>query len=386
MAIHSFASRSFPLFLLLTAGPGCFSSNAADSADAGGSADAAVDPSLQPTDCADTATVEYRDDLAAHPGCTTDGLAYEPAQIPGYPCAAKAYSVADEDTSKPIVLLIHGNSDGTGGWESYSDPACDPPGSMQGEPMLAERLAAARYRVYAIDMRHDLTPLTGSDPDDCEGPTCNVAHSMDHGWGVPIAMSFIESVLEANPGRHISLVGHSFGVTVIRDALRRLHLRGAGAWPRIDDVIGLSGGNHGVSTACGFSECGVNTTMRGRAACQIGNRDAWQPNCWSAPLHGLNGAWETPCSDGDSAYGTSDACGGHTVEYSTLVMQDLPDGAQQDLCVSEQASMLHGADNLTIELTSYDESDYFLCGVLANHFGSQRSAEAMNTVLARLAD
>jgi pimeloyl-ACP methyl ester carboxylesterase len=379
-------SRSLVILALALAlgTPGCLSPG-------GGTApedrvDGASDVDVSPDDCDDTALIEYRDDLAVHPGCSTEGLAYPAAVIPGYPCAAKAYPVVDEDPKRPIVLLVHGNSDGTGGWESFENPACDPAGSMQGQPMLAERLSAAGYRVYAVDMRSDRTPLTGADPDDCMGPTCNTAHSMDHGWGVPIVMRFFRAILEAYPDRQVSLVGHSFGVTVIRDALRRMDLvEGAPVWPRIDQVILLSGGNHGVSEACGYAECRVNTTMRGRAACQIGNRNAWSPNCWSHPLHGVAGAWEVPCADGDSAYGRSGVCDGHRVAYTTIVMSDLENGAQQDLCVSEQASMLHGADNRTIALTSFDESDYFLCGVLKNHFGSQRSVEAMAIILERLA-
>jgi pimeloyl-ACP methyl ester carboxylesterase len=365
---------------------GCFSSSPGDD-DGAGTPDAGIDPSVTPADCADTALVVYRDDLAAHPGCSTEGLAYTPATIPGYQCAAKAYPVTDEDTTKPIILLVHGNSDGTGGWEAFSDPSCDPPGAMQGQPMLAERLGAAGYRVYAVDMRSNRTQLTGSDPADCMGPTCNVAHTMDHGWGVPIVMHFIRSVAAAHPDRQLALIGHSFGVTVIRDALRRLDVNEhADLWPRIDEVILLSGGNHGVSMACGFSECGVNTTMRGRAACQIGNRDAWEPNCWSLPLSGPAGAWETPCADGDSAFGRTGACGGHAVQYTTIVISNDDAGTPQDICVSEQAAMLQGADNETLAGTSIDESDYFLCGVLETHFASQRSLEAMNLVLDRLAD
>jgi pimeloyl-ACP methyl ester carboxylesterase len=370
--------------LLLVPLAGCFSPGGNAPPDAAGPDNGAM---ASPADCTDTTLVSYRDDLASHPGCSIEGLSFAPAQIPGYQCAAKAYPVMSDDPAKPIILLVHGNSDGVGGWEAFEDPSCDPRGATQGQPMLSERLVAAGYRVLAIDMRHDRTPLTGQDPDNCMGATCNVAHSMDHGWGVPLVMHFIRTVLTAYPDRQVSLIGHSFGVTVIRDALRRLYIRdGYAVWPRLKDVILLSGGNHGVSNACGFQECGVNTTMRGRAACQIGNRDAWQPNCWSLALNGSDGAWETPCADGDSAFARTGACGGNHVRYTTIVMSDLPDGAQQDLCVSEQASALKGADNRTIALTSYDESDYFLCGILKNHFGSQRSVEAMDLILARLAE
>lgn len=370
--------------LALVCSTGCFKSSSSD----GEQPDAGEpDPTVTPADCADPTLISYRDDLDAHPGCSTEGLSYTPAAIPGYKCAAKAYPVTNEDTSRPVVLLVHGNSDGTGGWEAFTDPSCDPIGPMQGQPMLSERLGAAGYRVLAVDMRANRTQLTGSDPADCMGPTCNVAHTMDHGWGVPIVMHFIERVAAAYPNRHLAIVGHSFGATVIRDALRRLHVKkNAGLWSRIDDVILLSGGNHGVSTACGFGECGTNTTMRGRAACQIGNRDAWQPNCWSLPLNGSSGAWETPCADGDSAYGQTGVCGNHVIKYTTIVISDDSNGTPQDICVSEQAAMVKGGENLTVAGTSVDESDYFACGVLETHFASQRSLEAMNMVLARLAD
>src|SRR5262245_41592784 len=41
----------------------------------------------------------------AHPGCTTAGLMYTPASIPGYACAAREFDFpagVTEDTSKPI--------------------------------------------------------------------------------------------------------------------------------------------------------------------------------------------------------------------------------------------------------------------------------------------
>ena len=36
--------------------------------------------------------ITYRDDLASHPGCSTAGMSYPAADLPGYPCAAKAYA------------------------------------------------------------------------------------------------------------------------------------------------------------------------------------------------------------------------------------------------------------------------------------------------------
>ncbi len=68
---------------------------------------------------------------AIHPGCTTDGLAYTPANIPGYRCAARQFEFppgVTEDTSKPIVILVHGNSDSPNGWMKF----------LHSEPELAD--------------------------------------------------------------------------------------------------------------------------------------------------------------------------------------------------------------------------------------------------------
>lgn len=307
--------------------------------------------------------IEYRDDLGAHPGCTRAGLGYPAADIPGYRCAAKAYPFpagTREDTSAPIALLIHGNSDTPAAWERFEDAA----------PMLAERLVAAGVRTYAIDLRIDRV-------DDPQGnnDTENAARNVDHGWAVPLTQHLIESVLAAEPDRQLALVGFSLGATTIRDALRRLHAAGeVTLWPRLDDVVLLAGANHGVSSFARL--CGKNPTMRGRVACEMGNRDNYSPTDWSLVVNGDRGAHETPCSDGATAYGDA-VCDGHTVAWTTVVMQDISNGSYQDEFVSEASSALAGADNRTIELTDVDESGYFFGGLLRNHYGASRSDAAL---------
>lgn len=321
----------------------------------------------------------YLDDLGAHPGCTVDGLAYTPASIPGYRCAARAYDTPSENTSLPIVLLFHGNSDTPAVWQSFESSTCDPRGAHQGMPMLAERLSSGGFRVYAVDLRSDRV-------DDCadDNTSCNAAKNMDHGWGVPIAQHFIRSVIEANPGRRISLVGHSFGVTVIRDALRRLWVNESfEVWPHVQDVVLLAGGNHGVSS---FPLCASNTTRRGRVTCEMGNRAAFAPTPFLAVLNGPGGAHETPCADGSSAFGVPNACGDHAVQYTTLVMQDADDGTQQDQFVSQASSALVGADNATLTLTEFDQTDYFFCGLFRDHYGPARHPRALDLVVAHLSD
>lgn len=310
--------------------------------------------------------IEYRA-LSSHPGCTTAGLDYAPANIPGFDCAAKAYPLpagVTEDRDAPIVLLIHGNSDAPEAWERFED----------GAPMLAERLTERGLRVYALDLRIDRV-------DDPQGnnDTENAARNVDHGWAVPLTQHLIEAVLAAEPDRQLSLVGFSLGVTTIRDALRRIHVAGeVTLWPRLDDVVLLAGANHGVSSFARL--CGKNPTMRGRVACEMGSRDNYAPTDFNLALNGPDHAYETPCGDGATAYG-DDVCAGHRVAYTTVVMRDIANGSYQDEFVSEASAALAGADNRRLELTDVDESGYFFGGLLKNHYGASRSAAALAIAL-----
>jgi pimeloyl-ACP methyl ester carboxylesterase len=354
--------RTYLLASLALAGSGCLSGTTEP-------------PPPSPSTADNGDAIAYRD-LASHPGCTTGGLSYTAAQIPGFDCSAKAYPLpVPEDTSKPIVLLIHGNSSTPGDWERF--PADSP------TPMLSERLTAAGFRTYAIDMRIDKT----DDPTTNDPRTGNAAHNMDHGWGVPIVERFIDAVISANPGREVSIVGFSYGPTTIRDALRRLHRRGTKPFEHIRAVVLASGANHGVSTfrkKCVDPMNPANITMAGRVACEMGDRTSFVPTEFLAPLNGDGGAFETPCSDGQSAYGQMNACGGHTVRYTTIVMRDPPQGALQDEFVSEKSAKLEGAENLTVELSDQDQTGYFYNGAFKNHFGSIRSEAGLTAIMGAL--
>src|SRR5258705_7509555 len=153
--------------------------------------------------------IEYRDDLAGHPGCTTAGLAYASASIAGYPCAAKSYGAGTGDRS--IVILVHGNSDTPDEFERFDG----------GDPMIAETLSADGHEVIAVDLRIDQC-----DDPQANNDTENAARNIDHGWGVPIVERLIESVIAENPDRPIAVVGVSLGVTTNRGARDRLRLAG----------------------------------------------------------------------------------------------------------------------------------------------------------------
>lgn len=332
----------------------------------GGTTVAGADPSTNPANV-DATTVRYRD-LASHPGCTTEGLTYPAAEIPGYRCSAKAHLPATEDTNKPIVILIHGNSSTPADYEKF--PADD----AAALPQLAERLKDAGFRAYAVDFRIDKV----DDPNQ-NNDTENAAKNYDHGWAAPILEHLVDSVLAANPGRKIAMVGFSVGPTVGRDALRRLHRAKKKPFERISSLVWAAGAHHGVST---FRKlCGPNPTMRGRIACELGDRTAFLPTDFSKPLNGPDGAFETPCSDGDSAFGQKGVCGGNKVKYTTVVMQDIKEGTFQDEFVSEGASKLLGADNKTVPLDANDQSGYFLKGLFKNHYGAIRSEAGLTIIM-----
>jgi pimeloyl-ACP methyl ester carboxylesterase len=330
------------------------------------------------------------------------------ARIPGYPCAAKEYTQTNEDTSKPIVILVHGNSTRPHSWEKFLLPAGTTINSafekVQFNPdteervQLAEALIAERYRVIAVDFRTDLVATV--DPT-ANSSTENAAGNIDHGWSTPILQSLIKSVMLNNPNRKVALIGHSLGVTVVRDALRRLYVEHVDAAPsiaattvnpftRVSHVILGSGANHGVSTYDPPSSlCANNLTMRGTIVCEMGSRTNYQQTYFHKPLNGPRDLFATPCADGDYAFGKTGQCGGNTVKYYTITMTDIEQGANyQDLYVSESASRIDLSDctvNKLTTLNDYDTSGYFNKGFIANHFGSLRSAAGLKLTMGYLA-
>lgn len=339
-----------------------------------------------------------------HPGCTTADLAYEPAAIPGFPCAAREFPFPDgtvEDTSKPIVILVHGNSESPTGWMKFvhADPSSlDFPADTTARDQLAELLPARGFRTIAIDLRTDKV----DDPPSPEGEdTGNTPRNMDHGWAVPLTEELIRRVIDENPDREIAVVGFSLGATVVRDSLRRLWVEwldgdlATNPFAVVTDVVVASGAHHGVVSFA--SQCGANFTMRGTVTCEMGQRNQYTQTAFHRPLNGpsiegeseIGGWWETPCADGDYAFGRRGVCGARPVHYTTITMQDLDNGSQQDEFVSEHASRLYPtacADNLLDGLNDFDTSGYFYNGFFRNHYGSVRSEAGLAKVLAALED
>jgi hypothetical protein len=246
-----------------------------------------------------------------------------------------------------------------------------------------------------VDFRTDI--VTSVDPAS-DNKTYNAAGNIDHGWATPILQGLVKAVMKNNPNRKVALIGHSLGVTVMRDALRRMyveHVQGKAdainPFPRVSHVILGSGANHGVSTydpALG-ALCDNNKTMRGTIVCEMGSRSNYVQTYFHKPLNGPRDLFSTPCADGDYAFGKTGQCDGNVVKYYTITMTDKEKGTNyQDLYVSEAASRLDMDGCVTNKLTTlndYDTSGYFLKGGIANHFGSMRSEAGMGLVLQYLA-
>ena len=366
----------------------------------------------------------YRDDLDNHPGCAprtaydanaevfiSDNEADVPAGQPyaaeDYPCAAKQYDQPNPDTSKPIVILVHGNSSGVVSFEEYfnSGRAGSTISNVSGfefvvdtmvQTSLASTLLADGYEVVSFDARTDLVATLGDW--NADQATGNPFLNIDHGWAVPMLQALFKSVANDNPDREISIIGHSLGVTVVRDTLRRLWNESqAGAegainpYARLKDVVLLSGANHGVSQGQLLCDS-FPDQMRGTVGCEMGDRDSFDPTYFSRPLNGPEDLWSAPCADGSYAFGVEDACGGNAVDYTTVTMEDLQDGSYQDEFISEESSRLDldaCVDNELIGLDDFDSSSFFLTilpGFFANHFGSARSEAGIALIMEKLGD
>jgi pimeloyl-ACP methyl ester carboxylesterase len=333
----------------------------------------------------------------------TGHVARDIARIPGYPCAALEYAQPNEDLTKPIVVLVHGNSTRPHTWEKYLLPPNTPTQSIEkviivadavARDQLAEKLIAARYRVIAVDMRTDLVrpdiePMANI-------TTENAAANIDHGWSTPILQGLLKALMTNHPDRKIAMVGHSLGATVIRDALRRmwndysLGKSTLNPFPRISHVVLGSGAMHGVSTYETLCQTFANKTMRGTVACEMGSRSTLAPTYFNKPINGPRDLFATPCADGDFAFGKRGQCGGNAVKYYTVTMQDINRGTEyQDAYVSEKASHIDMEGCVTNTLTTladFDTSGYFLKGSIANHFGSVRSTAGANLTMQYLAE
>jgi len=366
---------------------------------------------------------KYRDDLSTHVGCQpresygpnvefliSDNEASvppgDPQDIAGYDCAAKVYDTSNVDDSLPIVILVHGNSAAVTSYEEYFNNgiAGTEIGNFQGftftadtevREQLATKLLDAGFEVIGFDARTDLVNQLddyNGDPD-----TGNPSRNIDHGWAVPMLQSLIKAVMTNNPDREVSLVGHSLGTTVVRDALRRLYIEWrdgvAGAvnpFAQAKDVVLASGANHGVST---FAFCDLfPNQMRGTVTCEMGDRANFSPTYFSEVNNGPNDLFAAPCADGSYAYGREDQCDGNVVQYTTVTMEDIPGGELQDEFVSEAAARLNlepCVENALVGLDDFDSSGYFFTGspgFIANHFGAIRSNDGIQLILDELAD
>jgi len=380
----------------LTNHPGCFSDNLYyDKANTGGTTPY-VDGN---NDGKWTGAVAF-----GGPNAATGFIDGNKAVIPGYPCAAKEYAQPNEDTSKPIIILVHGNSTRPHTWEKFLLPPGTQPTTafenVQFTPdatareQLAEKLIAQRYRVIAVDFRTDI--VTSIDPA-ANSTTQNAAGNIDHGWSTPILQGLLKAVMKNNPDRKVALIAHSLGVTVARDALRRMYVEysqgkaeAINPFPHVSHVILGSGANHGVSTYDPPSAlCGTNKTMRGTIVCEMGSRSNYVQTYFHKPLNGPRDLFATPCADGDYAFGKTGQCEGNVVKYYTITMTDKEKGTNyQDLYVSESASRIDMDGCVTNKLTTlndYDTSGYFNKGFIANHFGSMRSEAGMGLALQYLA-
>jgi hypothetical protein len=389
----------------------------------------------------------YRDDLTQHPGCSPrtayDGKLFlnskneatvapgTPASIPGYTCAAKEYTMptgVTVDATKPIVILVHGNSANPNSWEEFKNSALtDADSSLPGVQLktasafeftvdtttreqLASKLVKKGYRVIAVDFRTEKTAtltgaaLTAGTTDPGFGDAIG---NVDHGWSVPILQSLIASVMKANPTAKVAIVGHSLGYTVIQDSLRRMYKAHkadstkVNPFAQLKTVVLASGAAHGVAN--GAYNCTKYATMRGSVNCEMGDRANWVATDFNKINNGPGDIFATPCADGDFAYGDTAACGGNVVDYTTITMKDA--ATLQDEFVSVATSRLDMdknqvladgtikvldpacVDNHLIELTDYDSSGYFMDGLpgfLANHFGSIRSDNGMAFIQTKL--
>lgn len=375
----------------------------------------------------------YRDNLAQHPGCrpresytantseplvvdnATAGTPGSPLVLPGFTCAAKDYTQPNEDTTKPIVVLVHGNSSGVTSFEEYLNASSQTSGNTlptdsagdsisvtfetTARAQLATRLIEQGYRVIGFDARTDL--IAGQNNGTYDRATLNPFFNRDHAWDVPLFQALVKSLITNYPNRKLSFVTHSLGTTTTRDGLRRMYNEfkagvagSVNPYEHVQDLVYASGANHGVGSGTALCQLldPANPNTRYTVACELADRIAYQPSYFLAPNNGPNDLWAAPCADGSYAFGDRDACGGNIIQYTTLTMVDIAAGALQDEFVSEASARLDldgCVDNHLTTLADIDRSGFFFTGgwgAFAAHFGVVRADVGLDYIVSKLGD
>ena len=127
--------------------------------------------------------------------------------------------------------------------------------------------------------------------------------------------------------------------------------------------------------------------MAGLITCQMGDRNNFVITPFMTSLNGAQQdvpSFDTPCADGNTAFGLTGVCGCNTVVYSTVVFADPETGPLLDEFVSQKSSALVGASNLTVSEpepgtcppgSTTNCQGYFFYPNFQYHFASVRSPQ-----------
>ncbi len=376
---------------------------------------------------------KYMDDLENHPGCVKRGyydgntgfitrviieenynliintnVATVPegveANLPGFVCSAKEYTIDNEDTTKPIVVLVHGNLDSINAWEEFfvTDFAGDYALNsdtiiLDTEPgeKLASKLIKNGFKTFAVDLRTDLVAtLNGFGAANINGKDYSKTSLLySTGWAVPIVQNLIKSILINYPSRKISIIAHSSGTIFARDAVRRLFSEyineQAGAvnpLPRIKDIILLNAINHGYTD---FSEplaCETDFSQSTQNICQIGFIELPATE-FMKRINGTRDKWTTPCGDGQYAFNLEGYCQDNNIRYYSIMLdEDKTNKLYFDSITTIESASLNSpyCENIRLSTSAYDSSGFYGKGDEAYHYGGNRSDEGMELIIEKL--
>jgi hypothetical protein len=136
--------------------------------------------------------------------------------------------------------------------------------------------------------------------------------------------------------------------------------------------------------------------MAGLITCQMGDRTNFVITPFMTPLNGAQqdiSSFDTPCADGNTAYGLTGVCGCNKVVYSTVVFADPETGPLLDEFVSQKSAALVGADNMSVTEpepgtcpagSTTNCQGYFFYPNFKYHFGAVRGAQGVQMAVTAL--
>ena len=214
-----------------------------------------------------------------------------PDEVWGYPVGGFGGLRRGAPLHHTPVIFVHGNQVDGQNWLTVMQQFQNDAGYSMQEMYALSYNGLENYYAGA-PVQHQPTALDGDYIQQNPSVLGNGGHGAADDDEVPDLCRFIEAVQWYTGSRQVDLVGHSLGVTIIRETMRLYPSLAAD----VTAVVGIAGGNHGTTvcrgldtTYYGCDEIAPGTAWLDRLNGPGGSRETYAPTSWMTVYNGLEG-------------------------------------------------------------------------------------------------